>query len=138
LYAERHGGNPFDDDTPLFINRFGDPLSRNALTDAFRLASRRSGIDRTPHELRHEFAVNYLLNAYRGMERAISRSGFDRWLGQLIDSTNNVIVVRLSRLLGHTDVEFTKKTYLVMLAEANPAIRDAWCEHLSSLNLIGL
>lgn len=135
LYSSRHSGGPFDNHVPLFMNRYGDPLSPNAITDAFRRASLRCGIKRTPHELRHEFAVNYLLNSYRGIERSISRKGFDSWLGQLIDSNQNIIVVRLARLLGHSDPEFTKKKYLVMLAEADPMIRDAWCEHLSSVNL---
>ncbi len=138
LFASRNGGSPFDDDAPLFINRFGDALSKNAITGAFRRASQRSGIVRTPHELRHEFAVNYLLNAYRGLERTVTRTGFDRWLGQLLDGDENIVIVRLARLLGHSDPGFTKRAYLVMLAEANPAIRDAWCEHLSSLNLEGL
>lgn len=135
LLAARGGTGPLDNAAPLFINRFGDALSKDAITEAFRRASKRSGIVRTPHELRHEFAVNYLLNAYRGLERSVSRTGFDRWLGQLLDGDENIVVVRLSRLLGHVSPDFTKKTYLVMLAETNPAIRDAWCEHLSSINL---
>jgi len=138
LYSSRHSGGPFDNHVPLFINRYGDPLSPDAITDAFRRASLKCGIKRTPHELRHEFAVNYLLNSYRGIERSISRKGFDSWLGQLIDSNQNIVVVRLARLLGHSDPEFTKKNYLVMLAEADPMIRDAWCEHLSSVNLSAL
>jgi len=138
LFASRKGVGPLDDNTPLFINRFGDALSKAAITDAFRRASTRSGIIRTPHELRHEFAVNYLLSAYRGLERSVTRTGFDRWLGQLMDGDENIVVVRLSRLLGHASPEFTKSTYLVMLAETNPAVRDAWCEHLSSIDLVTL
>lgn len=122
-------------DIPLFINQLGMPMSGAAVADAFRRASDRCGIKRTPHELRHEFATNYLLSAYREIARRISSDKFGSWLARLMIDKASLVILRLARLMGHSDPETTKRIYLSSLLNSDPGIRDAWCRHLDSLDM---
>jgi integrase len=130
IFARKYGCGPLDDEAPLLLNEFGDPLSANAITDGFRRASLRCEISRTPHELRHEFAVSYLINAYRNISIRVERAGFDAWLARLMIEGASSALLRLSHLLGHSSVETTKKDYMRLLVAADPSLRDAWCDHL--------
>lgn len=130
LFAAKSGRSPFDDEAPLFLNKDGDALSASAITDGFLRASLRCQIKRTPHELRHEFAVSYLLNAYRAIAKKVERAGFDAWLARLMIEGASSVLLRLSHLLGHSSVETTKKDYMRLLVAADPSLRGAWCEHL--------
>lgn len=132
LWARHNGSNPFSDDAPLLLNRFGDALSGPAIADAFLRASRRCEIFRSPHELRHEFAVSYLLDKYRSISARIERANFDAWIARLMVDRVSLVVLRLSQLLGHSNAETTKR-YLGMLIGTDMGIRDSWCEHLESL-----
>jgi len=125
-------------DVPLFISQFGIPMSGAAVADAFRRASDRCGIKRTPHELRHEFATNYLLSAYREIARRISSDKLSSWLARLMIDKASLVILRLARLMGHSDPETTKKIYLSSLLNSDPGIRDAWCRHLDSLDIDNL
>lgn len=130
LFAAKTGCSPFDDRAPLFLNKDGVALTATAITDGFRRASIRCQIKRTPHELRHEFAVSYLLNTYRAIAKKVERAGFDAWLARLMIEGASSALLRLSHLLGHGSVETTKKDYMRLLVAADPSLRDAWCEHL--------
>lgn len=138
LWSQKYGGDPFGDEAPFFLNRFGEPLSGKAIGDGFLRASLRSGIKRSPHEIRHEFATAYLVNAYRTLANQLSRNGLDTWLARLMIEKADLAVIRLSQLLGHSNVETTKKFYLRMLIASEPSIRDAWCEHLDKMGLENL
>jgi len=132
LWARHNGSNPFSDDAPLLLNRYGDALSGPAIGDAFLRASRRCKIFRSPHELRHEFAVAYLMDKYRSIAARIERASFDAWIARLMVDRVSLVVLRLSQLLGHASVETTKR-YLGMLIGTDMGVRDSWCEHLESL-----
>jgi len=138
LYGKKHSGDPYSDAAPLFVDRYGDPLSKKAVTEGFARASVRCGIKRTPHELRHEFAANYLLNAYRALAKKLDRNGLDTWLVRLMVDKNDLVLIRLSHLLGHASPDTTKKIYLVALVQAEPSIRDSWCRHLDDLDVHSL
>lgn len=132
---KRAGRNTYNNPntTPLFINTFGKPISGEAIGDAFLRASNRSGIKRTPHELRHEFATQYILNAYKALEKKLAQTGLEAWLARLMIDQTSLIIEKLARLLGHSSSETTKRIYLVALCHAEPSIRNAWCEHLDRM-----
>lgn len=132
LWARKHESSPYADDAPLLLNRFGDALSGPAIADAFLRASQRCGIFRSPHELRHEFAVAYLLDKYRAISARIERAGFDAWIARLMVDRASLVLLRLSQLLGHADTETTRR-YLGMLIGTDAGIRDSWCANLESL-----
>lgn len=134
-YASKHGVDPYSDSAPLLIDRFGNALSAEAITDAFRRASQRCNIWRTPHELRHEFAVQYLLNAYRAIAGKLNENNLDAWLARIMIDKAPVALIRLSNLLGHSSVETTRKQYLKLLIDADPAIRGRWNDHLDAIDL---
>lgn len=121
--------------TPVFLNQSGAPMSGEAVADAFLRASERCGTKRTPHELRHEFAVHYLLNAYRVLAHALTREHVDAWLARLMIDKTSLAIERLAKLLGHSSSETTKKVYLAALMNSEPSVRDAWCRHLDQLEL---
>jgi len=135
LWAKKNDTSPFADDAPLLLNRFGDALSGPAITDAFARASDRCRIKRTPHELRHEFAVNFLLDKYRAIAQRIERAGFDAWLARLMVDRASTVLLRLSNLLGHRSVETTRR-YLGMLIDLDVEVRDSWCNHLERMGVI--
>jgi site-specific recombinase XerD len=70
----------------LFCNRFGQPMKKRAVCDAFAIIGRRAGIAGvrcSPHTLRHTFAVTYL------------RNGGDP--------------LTLQKILGHATLEMTRR-----------------------------
>ncbi len=70
----------------VFCNRFGQPLQRRTVLDAFHGYGHKAGIEGvrvSPHTLRHTFAVNYL------------RNGGD--------------VLTLQKILGHATLEMTRR-----------------------------
>ncbi|WOI45476.1 tyrosine-type recombinase/integrase [Acidovorax sp. BLS4] len=119
--------------TPLFLTQGGLPMSGDAIGDAFLRASERCGIKRTPHELRHEFAVNYLLTSYRNLQQSISKDSLDKWLVRLMIDKTSLAVEKLARLLGHSSSETTKSTYLATLISSDPSIREDWNQHLDEI-----
>ncbi len=135
LYAQRYKSNPYADNAPFLLNRFGDRLSTKAIAEGFVRASTRCRIKRTPHELRHEFAVAFLLISYKALAKKLEVNGLDTWLARLMIQKNDIVVLRLAHLLGHADPATTRKTYLTMLAAADPSIRDAWCKHLEGTQM---
>lgn len=134
-YSNKYGIDPYSDAAPFLINKDGDPMTAPAITDAFRRASERTGIKRTPHELRHEFAVQYILNAYRSIAAGLRKDDLDAWLTRLMLDKAPAALLRLSHLLGHSSVETTKRTYMSLLVEADPAIRSAWANYLEKFEL---
>lgn len=132
LWARKNSASPYSDAAPLLMNRFGDSLTGPAIGDAFLRASNRCDIKRSPHELRSEFAVAYLLDKYRAVAARLERSQFDAWMTRLMVDRASLTLLRLSQLLGHSSVETTRK-YLSMLIGTEVGIRDSWCEHLDGL-----
>lgn len=123
---------------PLFLNRFGKKMSGRAVGDYFLNVSRRTGIIRSPHELRHEFATNYLLNAYRDEAKKLRSHGLQEWLARLQIEESSLAIVNLARILGHSSYQFTKETYVAPLFKADPSIREAWNNHLDQVNVSSL
>lgn len=125
--------DPFDDSVPLFINVKGEPMSRRAITEAAGRNAKRCNIKRTPHELRHEFAANFLINRYREATKNLGNSQFDQWLIRLTIEKVSTTIFELAQRLGHSDPETTKRIYLRAIMNSNPAVRDAWNNHLESV-----
>ena len=80
---------PYKDADNLFLDRFGNPLSRNAIRLFVYDLKKRTNIDLSSHKFRHNFATNYCVNNLR-------KNG----------SSN---VFDLSILMGHESIETTKK-----------------------------
>ena len=63
LFRYRQHHRPVSDDPHFFLNRYGDPLTYNALYQVLRRAANLSAIDRAhPHLLRRTFGVTALTN----------------------------------------------------------------------------
>lgn len=94
----------------LICNRFGQPLNKRTVCDAFHEYGRRAGIEGvrcSPHTLRHTFAIMYL------------RNGGD--------------VLTLQKILGHSTLDMTKRYAEVADSDALRRHRDA-----SPLDRLGL
>lgn len=71
----------------FFTKQDGAPITEDAIRNLFRKMQKRTGIDVTPHKLRHNFATNYLLNQIEH---------------------GSVDLYQLQTLMGHSDSETTK------------------------------
>ncbi len=96
----------------LFVNRHGDKLTCNAVKLLVSKISKQLPFELSSHKLRHNFATNYCLDQY--------------------EEKGQVDIFRLSVLLGHEEVETTKK-YLHI---ANEIICTK--ESISHLDKIGI
>jgi site-specific recombinase XerD len=90
----------YEDDDPVFLNRNGRPLSRDALAKLVSRAGKNAGIKNLhPHRLRHTFAINYL------------RFGGD--------------IFTLQRQLGHSTLEMVRRYLTIADADVRQAHRKA-------------
>lgn len=81
------GGEPGKGEQYIFATALGTPYDRHNIARALRACSYKAGIEsRGPHALRHTFATRWI------------QSGKDP--------------VTLSKILGHSNVSFTMKTYV--------------------------
>lgn len=94
----------------VFVTRYGEPLSNNAVKLMMSKLSRSLPFDLSSHKLRHNFATNYCIDSY-------SKRG-------------NVDIYKLMILLGHEDIETTRR----YLHHANEIIACSEC--ISHLDLI--
>ncbi len=74
---------PKDKESPIFLNRFGKPISTAGVQERMRKYSEMSGISVTPHQLRHTYA------------RRMVGAG--------------VPLLVLSKLLGHSSIQATQR-----------------------------
>lgn len=86
-YLKKYRENALKSD-PLFINLYGERLTRQGFWKILRQYSKQSGINKviTPHTLRHSFAANML--------------------------NNGVDIRQVQQILGHSDLS-TTETYLL-------------------------
>ncbi|MBQ9887245.1 MAG: tyrosine-type recombinase/integrase [Lachnospiraceae bacterium] len=80
---------PFGNAEYVFVDRYGNQLTRNAVQLFINRLKHRTGIDITAHKLRHNYATNFCIDNL-----------------QLYGNTN---VYDLSILMGHESIETTKK-----------------------------
>lgn len=92
-YLEQYRADASKSD-PLFINLYGDRLTRQGFWKILKQYSKQSGINKTvtPHTLRHSFATNML--------------------------NNGVDIRTIQKILGHSDLS-TTETYLLNEYENN-------------------
>lgn len=79
---------PFDSEY-VFIGRYGEPITGNAIRKMVERIKRKTGINISSHALRHNFATNYCVDS-------IKRNG-----------TANIAA--LSALMGHSDTVTTER-----------------------------
>lgn len=96
----------------VFVSRNGGKMTCNAVKKLVNKISNKLSFDFSSHKLRHNFATNYLLDQY--------------------ESRGQVDIYKLSILLGHEEVETTKR-YLHI---ANEIIASR--ENISHLDKIGI
>lgn len=89
LHYRKHEKKWSEEDRPAFLNVHGEPLSYSAIGHAMKEASKRSGMDVSPHDLRHGCAYNIMR----------SEHGKD-----LID---NLVLVK--KQFGHSHISSTEK-----------------------------
>lgn len=95
----------------VFVNRYGEPLTCNAVKLLVSKISNKLPFELSSHKLRHNFATNYCLDQY--------------------ENRGQVDIYRLMILLGHEDVETTRR-YLHI---ANEIIGSKDCiSHLDLIN----
>ena len=94
----------------IFVNRFGDMLTKNAVKILVGRLSKQLPFDLTSHKLRHNFATNYCIDHY--------------------NEFGSMDAYKLMCLMGHEDMETTKR-YLHHATEIIAAQ-----EHLSHLDRI--
>lgn len=94
----------------LFVNRYGDMLSRNAIKILVSRLAKELPFGLSSHKLRHNFATNYCIDHYHQF--------------------GSMDAYKLMCLMGHEDIETTKK-YLHHASEIIAAQ-----EHLSHLDKI--
>lgn len=80
---------PFSDAAVLFVDRYGNALSKSAIRSMMYRLKKKTGLDLSSHKLRHNFATNFCIDNLR-------RTG----------STN---VADLQCLLGHSSIETTRQ-----------------------------
>lgn len=80
---------PYKDVKHVFLSRFGEPISRNAIRLFVNRLKHNTGIDVSSHKFRHNFATNYCLDN--------------------LQETGNTHVYDLSILMGHESIETTKR-----------------------------
>ncbi len=89
----------------LILSRYGRPFKVDGLSNFFRKLSLLSGIDLSAHQLRHNFATNYLIN-------------------QIENGSSDLFQLQL--LLGHADPEVTK--YYLHLAHEQLIIKNSFSQ----------
>lgn len=94
----------------LFVNRYGKPLTTNAVKQLVNKLSHELPFDLSSHKLRHNFATNYCIDHYN------EYGAMDAY--------------KLMVLMGHEDMETTKR----YLHHATEIIASQ--EHLSHLDMI--
>ena len=101
---------PFQDSDCMFLTRRGKPLTCNAVKLLIARLADKLPFELSSHKLRHNFATNYCLDQY--------------------DKYGQVDIFRLMYLMGHEDVETTKR----YLHFANEIIASRGCiSHLDSV-----
>lgn len=95
----------------VFVGRFGDPLTDNAVKQFINKLAHELPFELSCHKLRHNFATNYCLDQY--------------------ERYGQVDIFRLMILMGHEDIETTKR-YLHLAYEIIAA-RDS-VSHLDKIN----
>lgn len=94
----------------VFVNRRGDPLTCNAVKLLISKLSAELPFELSSHKLRHNFATNYCIDQY--------------------EERGQVDIYRLMILLGHEDIETTKR----YLHHANEIIGAKGCiSHLDKI-----
>lgn len=94
----------------VFVNRYGKPLTCNAVKLLISKISNELDFDFSSHKLRHNFATNYCIDQY--------------------EEYGQVDIYRLMILMGHEDVETTKR----YLHHANEIIGTKNCiSHLDKV-----
>lgn len=94
----------------LFVNRYGNPLTTNAVKTLVHKLSRELSFDLSSHRLRHNFATNYCVDHYQ--------------------TYGSMDAYKLMILMGHEDISTTKR----YLHHATEIIASQ--EHLSHLDRI--
>lgn len=119
-----------DDVAGFWLNQSGEPISEAGWEAIFRDASARSGVDVTPHTLRHTFAV-YMLSALlrRSMRSAAEVADEAKRLteGDRRDVYSSIFgdpLRKLQKLLGHKHYE-TTFIYLDVLSADDSVIDEA-------------
>lgn len=107
LYRMRHGEEPDE----LFLNRYGEPVSLKGINNRFSEASKKTGIDCSPHILRHTWATLELL---RKLDEGFGPSLALFWLRDR---------------MGHVSIATTQR-YVHLLFEAG---RDALLRHQDAI-----
>lgn len=100
LKYEHDGENEY-----LILTRYGKPFTVDGLSNFFRKLSLISEIDLSAHQLRHNFATNYLIN-------------------QIENGSSDLFQLQL--LLGHADPEVTK--YYLHLAHEQLIIKNSFSQ----------
>lgn len=79
---------PFSDAAALFVDRYGNAISKSAIRSVMYRLKTKTGLDLSSHKLRHNFATNFCIDN-------LQRTG----------STN---VADLQCLLGHSSIQTTR------------------------------
>ena len=96
----------------VFIDRFGAPITCNAIRKMIERLKNKTGIKLSSHALRHNFATNYCIDSIR--------------------KTGNANIAALSALMGHSDIATTEHYQHIALDQM---ASEAYISHVDKILL---